>query len=245
MNQSLGARTSESLKAKRQNARCRLPIAGSLKFPIFGLAVTLGRRQSITALRQAQKVETPPKENINWRFGAASRRNEVRRSSCGCRVAWFCLAQVGGDRAGEFSPAGDFGDLEAGFLCVGGSAVRGEVDVMGAHPSGYVSYGRDGRMMVMIVGGERKKPAGAVATPEEAQALITSMLAYAGTYTIDAQAKTVVHHIDISWDQARTGTDQVRSYRLDGKRITLTTEPSTDPATGKKTVRTLVWERLE
>jgi hypothetical protein len=100
-------------------------------------------------------------------------------------------------------------------------------------------------MMVMIVGGERKKPAGAVATPEEAQALMTSMLAYAGTYTIDAQAKTVVHHIDISWDQARTGTDQVRSYKLEGKRITLTTEPSADPATGKKTVRTLVWEKLD
>src|SRR5258706_5566848 len=71
-------------------------------------------------------------------------------------------------------------------------------DVMGAHPSGYINYGRDGRMMVMIVGGERKKPAGAVATPEEAQALLTSMLAYVGTYTIDAQAKTVVHDIDSS-----------------------------------------------
>jgi hypothetical protein len=131
------------------------------------------------------------------------------------------------------------------------SYVREEVpsgaksDVMGAHPTGYINYGRDGRMMVMIVGGERKKPVGAVATPEEGQALLTSMLAYAGTYTIDTQAKTVVHHIEISWDQARTGTDQVRSYRLDGKRITLTTEPSADPATGKKTVRTLVWERLE
>jgi hypothetical protein len=75
--------------------------------------------------------------------------------------------------------------------------------------------------------------------------LLTSMLAYAGTYTIDTQAKTVVHHIDISWDQARAGTDQVRSYKLDRKRITLTTEPSADPSTGKKTVRTLVWEKLE
>src|ERR1700739_3954854 len=69
------------------------------------------------------------------------------------------------------------------------SYVREEVasgaksDVMGAHPSGYINYGRDGRMMVMIVGGDRRKPAGAVATPEEAQALLTSMLAYAGTYT--------------------------------------------------------------
>src|ERR1700688_1178777 len=131
------------------------------------------------------------------------------------------------------------------------SYVREEVpsgaksDVMGAHPSGYINYGRDGRMMVMIVGGERKKPLGAVATPEEAQALMTSMLAYAGTYTIDAQAKTVVHHIEISWDQSRAGTDQVRSYKLEDNHITLTTEPSADPATGKQTVRTLVWEKMD
>ena len=118
-------------------------------------------------------------------------------------------------------------------------------DVMGAHPSGYINYGPDGRMIVIIVGTDRKKPAGAVATPDEAEALIRSMLAYAGTYTIDSQAKTVTHHIDISWDQSRTGTDHVRSYKLEGNHLTLTTEPSRDPATGKNTVRTLLWERLK
>jgi len=116
-------------------------------------------------------------------------------------------------------------------------------DVMGAHPSGYINYGPDGRMIVIIVGTDRKKPAGTVATPDEAEALIRSMLAYAGTYTIDSQAKTVTHHIDISWDQSRTGTDHVRSYKLEGNHLTLTTEPSTDPATGRRTVRTLLWER--
>jgi hypothetical protein len=100
-------------------------------------------------------------------------------------------------------------------------------------------------MIVMIVGSDRKKPAGAVATPDEAEALIRSMLAYAGTYTIDSDAKTVTHHIEISWDQSRTGTDHLRSYKLEGDLFTLTTEPSTDPATGKKTARTLIWERLK
>jgi hypothetical protein len=118
-------------------------------------------------------------------------------------------------------------------------------DVMGAHPSGYINYGPDGRMMVIIVGSDRKRPAGAVATLDEAEALIASMLAYAGTYTIDYEARTVTHHIDISWDQSRTRTDQVRSYNLEGNHLTLTTEPSTDPASGKKTVRTVIWERLK
>lgn len=117
-------------------------------------------------------------------------------------------------------------------------------DVMGAHPSGYIEYGRDGRMIVIIVGTDRRKPAGSVATPAEAQALLSSLLAYAGTYTLDTRASTVTHHIEVSWDQTRTGEAHLRNYRFDGNRLTLTTQPSRDPATGKPTVRTVVWERV-
>jgi hypothetical protein len=118
-------------------------------------------------------------------------------------------------------------------------------DVMGAHPSGYINYGPEGRMIVVIVGSDRKKPVGPVATPNEAEALIRSMLAYAGAYTINSEAKTVTHQIDVSWDQSRTGESLVRNYNLEDDRLTLTTEPSNDPATGKKTVRTLTWERVK
>jgi hypothetical protein len=117
-------------------------------------------------------------------------------------------------------------------------------DVMGAHPSGYIEYGRDGRMIVIIAGTGRSRPAGPVATPAEAQALLTSLLAYAGTYTLDPAAHTVTHHIEVSWDETRTGESHVRSYRFEGDRLTLTTQPSRDPATGKPTVRTVVWERV-
>jgi hypothetical protein len=117
-------------------------------------------------------------------------------------------------------------------------------DVMGPRPSGYINYGPDGRMIVIIVGSDRKKPVGAIATQEEAQVLIRSMLAYAGTYTVDSEARTVTHHVDISWDQSRTGESHLRTYELDGHHLTLTTQPSNDPATGRKTVRTLVWERM-
>jgi hypothetical protein len=117
-------------------------------------------------------------------------------------------------------------------------------DVMGARPSGYLHYGRDARMLVIIVGTGRKKPAAPVATPAEAQALLTSLLAYAGTYTLDTKAHTVTHHIDVSWDETRTGESHVRTYHFEGDRLTLTTQPSRDPASGKPTVRTVVWERL-
>jgi len=119
-----------------------------------------------------------------------------------------------------------------------------KTDVMGPHPSGYIEYGRDGRMIVIIAGTDRKKPAGAVATPQEAQALLTSLLAYAGTYTLDSAAHTVTHHIEVSWDQTRTGESHVRTYRFEGDRLTLTTQPSRDPATGRPSVRTVVWEHV-
>ena len=117
-------------------------------------------------------------------------------------------------------------------------------DVMGPHPSGYINYGSDGRMIVIIVGTGRSKPAGPVATPAEAERLLRSMLAYAGTYTVDTHAKTVTHHIDVSWDESRTGGSFVRNYGLEGDRLTLITPASTDPATGRKTVRTVTWEKV-
>ncbi|HXZ13055.1 MAG TPA: lipocalin-like domain-containing protein [Candidatus Sulfotelmatobacter sp.] len=118
-------------------------------------------------------------------------------------------------------------------------------DVMGAHPSGYINYTADGRLILIIVGSGRKRPAGPVATPEEAKALLTSMLAYAGTYTVDTRAKTISHNIEVSWDETRTGESHLRTYKFEGDRLILTTVPSRDPATGKDTVRTVTWERVK
>jgi lipocalin-like protein len=129
------------------------------------------------------------------------------------------------------------------------SFVRQEVssgatsDVMGAHPSGYINYSQDGRMMVIITASDRKKPAASVATPVEIEALTKGLVSYAGTYNVDVNARTVTHHVDISWNEVYTGTDQTRNYELKGNRLNLTTVPSPDPVTGKMTVRTLVWDR--
>src|SRR3981081_3986544 len=50
------------------------------------------------------------------------------------------------------------------------AAVREEIpsgaktDFLGSHPTGYINYAPDGRMMVLNVGNGRSKPAGANAT---------------------------------------------------------------------------------
>jgi hypothetical protein len=89
---------------------------------------------------------------------------------------------------------------------------------------------------------DRSKPAGAVPTSAEAADLFKSMLAYAGTYSIDGDE--VTHHIEISWNEAWSGTHQVRVARFDGNRVHLSTKPSPDLANGRMSVRTMTWEKL-
>src|SRR5262245_18791713 len=108
---------------------------------------------------------------------------------------------------------------------------------------GFITYRADGRMMVVIVDSVREKPKGNVATGPEAEALFRSMAAYAGSYMI--KGTQIIHHVDASWNQVWTGTDQIRNYKFDGDRLKLATTPSPNPQTGKMSVRTLVWEKLK
>ena len=110
-------------------------------------------------------------------------------------------------------------------------------------PVGYITYGADGRIMVIIVDSGRKKPAGSVAAGPEAEALFRTMAAYAGSYVI--KGSQIIHHVDVSWNETWTGTDQVRNYKFYGDRLSLATAPSPNPFTGKMSVRTLVWEKMK
>jgi hypothetical protein len=116
-------------------------------------------------------------------------------------------------------------------------------DLWGDSPVGYINYGPDGRMIVINARSDRAKPAGSTPTPEEAQALFNSVLAYAGTYTIDGNE--ITHHVDISWNESWTGTRQVRTFRLEGDRVMLSTKPSPDPVDGTMSVRIMTWEKLK
>ncbi len=108
---------------------------------------------------------------------------------------------------------------------------------------GFLNYGSDGRVFAIRVDSDRKKPVGALATATEAEALFRSMVAYSGTYSIEGDY--LVHHIDTSWNEAWTGTDQVRNYKLDGERLILVDGRSPHPRTGQKSVRKFVWEKVK
>ena len=128
------------------------------------------------------------------------------------------------------------------------SAVREDIpsgattDMFGAKPQGVLNYSPEGRMIALIAHGSRKAAASGRPTPAEAEALYRSMLSYAGDYTVAGDV--VTHRVDISWNEAFTGGEQKRHFRLDGNRLTLSTPQSHDPIDGRMSVRRLVWERI-
>ena len=112
----------------------------------------------------------------------------------------------------------------------------------GAKPDGYLGYAPDGRMYAMFIRQDRIRPADVVPTEEEGVQLLGSMVAYAGTYTLGENQ--VVHHIDISWNQGWTGTDQVRFFEMDGDLLTITTAPYRSYLDGREGRSILVWDKV-
>jgi hypothetical protein len=119
-------------------------------------------------------------------------------------------------------------------------------ETYGKAPHGFITYGPDGRMQVIIAADQRLKPShSAIAdmTDKEAKELLLTMAAYAGTYNFDG--KTVTHHIDVSWNEVWTGTHQIRDVRLDGERATFITRPAPRNTDGRISTTTLIWEKVK
>ena len=116
-------------------------------------------------------------------------------------------------------------------------------DFLGADPVGFINYGarrpHDRDQCRQRPREARRRAADAA----EAETLFRSMTSYAGSYTIDGNV--VTHHVDMSWNEAWTGTEQKRIARFDGDRAYLSTPPSTDPVTGTMSVRTMTWEKVK
>jgi hypothetical protein len=71
----------------------------------------------------------------------------------------------------------------------------------------------------------------------------SAMVAYAGTFSLGENV--VVHHIDTSWNQAWTSTDQIRHFVLAGDTLTITTAPYKSYKDGTMGRSILVWNRVK
>lgn len=117
-------------------------------------------------------------------------------------------------------------------------------DVMGKEPKGYITYGRDGRMLCMIVADKRPNvPDVTKMTDQDRVELYKTIIAYGGTYTFDG--KTLKHKVDISWNESWNGTEQVRTAKFEGNKIILSAEPTVGALDGKLRALVIVWERVK
>ena len=116
-------------------------------------------------------------------------------------------------------------------------------NLLGAHPSGYLSYGSDCRMSAILVKEGREGPAALAATDPESIELYRGLIAYAGSYAIDGSK--ITQHIEASWNQAWTGTTQVSQFNIDGKSLYIRTGPSKSPMTGRQSSTVFIWARVE
>ncbi|MBV8491779.1 MAG: lipocalin-like domain-containing protein [Candidatus Eremiobacteraeota bacterium] len=114
----------------------------------------------------------------------------------------------------------------------------------GEHPIGYLQYSPGGHVLVFLTSGEQVRPSGTVAYTDAERAAIHKSIfgAYSGTYRVDGNA--VTHHVISSWRPEWVGTDVVRYFEIDGKKLTLKTAPAISAA-GQRIVATLTFERIE
>jgi hypothetical protein len=115
---------------------------------------------------------------------------------------------------------------------------------LGPAAKGQLSYDAAGRMSAQLMNPERPSFASGDltrGTDAEVRAAMAGYIAYYGTYTLDQPRGVVTHHVQGALFPNWVGSDQVRHFRLDGDRLTITTPPIR--MGGEDSTTVLVWER--
>jgi Lipocalin-like domain len=121
-------------------------------------------------------------------------------------------------------------------------------------PTGLLIYDPSGWMSAQIVAKANRKPfapfnQGRIsATSEEKAAAFDSYNAYYGTYTVNAEAGTVTHHLEGSLIPGRKGINNVRwfEFRGDDRLLLIPIEDGKGGVLGRKDAAyKLLWERIK
>lgn len=116
---------------------------------------------------------------------------------------------------------------------------RPPVPLLGKNPIGYLILTPSGRMAAVLEA-EGRNPA---KTDEERSALLRSLIAYSGKYRIEGDKW--ITKVDASWNGAWNGTEQERTYRLDGDKLFVTSmwQPNSTMSGNPVAHAILQWER--
>ena len=118
------------------------------------------------------------------------------------------------------------GDLNAGDILGAWQLLSYQVEVktngdcftpMGNHPSGYVIFTAEGRLSFTL-SAEGRQPAESTA---ERAALQSSLIAYTGTYRLEKNRW--ITQVDVAWDPAWVGSEQIRFFNISDDLLTVHT----------------------
>lgn len=107
---------------------------------------------------------------------------------------------------------------------------------------GSLMYSDSGRMCGMLMDPTRKTWTGRRPQDEDIRAAWDGLVAYCGTYEVDAKAGFIVHHVEIEKSPSNVGMTRKRWFTLDGNRLSLRIDSAELPANQKES--RLVWERI-
>src|ERR1700693_165845 len=85
----------------------------------------------------------------------------------------------------------------------------------GAHPNGIGIFTPEGRTMGILTAEKRKAPQ----TDADRAEAFRSMVAYSGIYRLEDDRW--ITKVDITWNEAWIGTEQIRYYRVEGDTLTV------------------------
>jgi hypothetical protein len=89
--------------------------------------------------------------------------------------------------------------------------------VMGQNPTGYVTFTREGRVFFVLTGEGRK----AAKTIQDRAELLSSLVAYTGLYRLEGDKW--ITSVDVAWNPEWVGTEQTRSFKVEGERLQVLT----------------------
>jgi hypothetical protein len=93
---------------------------------------------------------------------------------------------------------------------------------LGAHPVGLVIYDGSGYMCTGSMNPDRAKWANpSKATREDLALAAEGYDTYCGTFDVDEQNQSIVHHVQVGLNPNDVGVDLLRTYVFDGKRVKL------------------------
>jgi hypothetical protein len=124
---------------------------------------------------------------------------------------------------------------------------NGEVQYpFGRKAVGQLTYDVAGNMSALVMNpdcpafksGERLK-----GTDSEVRGAFENFIGYFGTYMVDAVKGTVIHHVLGASYPNWVGVDQIRYYKVNGARLTLSMPPKLSGSQRSENI--IIWERIK